>query len=282
MNGQDNSAQREAWNGIMGDSWSTFQDALDEMMQPVSAKLFAAADIKSGERVLDVGCGCGPTTIAIAKLVAPKGHVTGVDISGLLLQSARERSAKLGLPLDFIEADASGHRFTATYDKIFSRFGVMFFADPASAFKNLRTALRPGGKITFACWRKIEENPFMFELSAEVSKFVPMPPPPASSGYMPGPASFGDKAFTQSMLESAGFRNVAIDAANLPLAMPGKTLEDRIAFYNRIGPSAGLAREATEAQRQQVADITRRWVKARIDAGRTTQDGAIWLVRATN
>ncbi|MFZ1991466.1 MAG: methyltransferase domain-containing protein [Alphaproteobacteria bacterium] len=282
MNGQDNSAQRDAWNGIMGDSWSRFQDALDEMMQPVSAKLLAAADIKSGERVLDIGCGCGPTTIAIGKLIAPKGHATGLDISGLLLQSARERSAKLGLPIDFIEADASTYSFTATYDRIFSRFGVMFFADPTSAFKNLRTALKPGGKMNFACWRRLEENPFMSELSAEVSKFVPMPLPPPSSGYVPGPASFGDKAFTQSMLESAGFKNLAIEPVNLPLAMPGKTLEDRIAFYGRIGPCAAFMREASEEQRRQVEDITRRWVKSRMDAGRVTQDGAIWLVRATN
>src|SRR5262249_44685592 len=116
MTQQDNSQQREAWNGIMGTSWSRLQDELDTMMSPISAPTLRAANLRPGDRVLDVGCGCGPTTIAIGKVVAPNGHATGLDISGLLLQSARERSSKLGLPIDFIEADASAHKFTPTYD----------------------------------------------------------------------------------------------------------------------------------------------------------------------
>lgn len=282
MSGQDNEQQREHWNGVMGESWSSFQDALDEMMQPVSVKLLGAANIKSGERVLDIGCGCGPTTIAISKLVAPKGHVTGIDISNVLLESARARSAKLGLPIDFVEADASIHRFTETYDKAFSRFGVMFFANPTDAFKNIRTALRPGGEVNFACWRAMNENPFMSELAMEAAKVVPMPPPPQTSGYAPGPASFADKAFTKSMLESAGYKNISIEPVNLPLAMPGRTLEDRAAFYARIGPCARLMREVTDEQRKALEALTRNWIKTRMDAGRNTQDGAIWLVRATN
>ncbi len=282
MSGQDNSGQRECWNGVTGNSWSSFQDALDEMMQPITAKLLEAASIKSGERVLDVGCGCGPTTIAIAKAVAPSGHATGIDISALLLKSARERSAELGLPIDFVEADASTHRFTVSYDKLFSRFGVMFFADPTDAFKNLRSALKPGGELIFACWRTMPENRWMSELAAEASKVIPMPPPPETSGYTPGPASFADKAFTASMLEGAGFKNIAITAVNMPLGMPGKTLEERTAFYTRIGPCAGIMREASEAQRTMLEALTRDWVKKRMDAGQATQDSAIWLVQATN
>lgn len=282
MSGQDNTGQRECWNGAMGNSWSSFQDALDEMMQPVSARLFDAAKINSGDRVLDIGCGCGPTTIAIARLAAPNGHATGIDISRLLLESARERSVKLGLPIDFVEADAATYRFTASYDKLFSRFGVMFFADPADAFRNLRTALKPGGEMLFACWRAMSENLWMGELASEAAKVVPMPPPPPSVGYAPGPAAFADKAFTKSMLERAGFKNVAIDPVDLPLNMPGKTLEERTAFYARVGPCAGAMREATEAQRKELETLTRSWVKKAMDAGRSTQASAIWLVRATN
>ena len=279
MSNQDNSQQSEAWNGVMGNSWASFQDALDEMMSPVTAKLIEVAKIKPGERVLDIGCGCGPTTIAIARLVGPKGHVTGVDISGLLLKSARERSSKLGLSIDFIEADASTHRFTSTYDRLFSRFGVMFFADPSEAFKNLRAALKPGGQMIFACWRAMNENPFMSELATEAAKIVPMPAPPPMSGYVPGPAGFADRVFTQSMLEGAGFKDISINPINLALAMPGKTLEERIGFYTRIGPCASLMRDASEAQRTALEGLTRDWVKERMSAGRNTQEGAIWLVQ---
>ena len=280
MTQQDNSQQREAWNGVMGSSWSRLQDALDAMMSPVSARLIEAARIKSGENILDIGCGCGPTTIAIGKLVAPNGHVTGVDISGVLLQSARERSAKLGLPIDFAEADASTHKFTRTYDKIVSRFGVMFFADPAAAFANLRSALKPKGEMTFACWRSFEENPFMNELTKEASKVVAIPPRP--TGYAPGPMGLGDKAFTTAMLETAGFKNMRMEPFNEALPMPGHTFEERVDFYSTFGPCAALAREASDKDRKALEDVTRRWVKGRMDAGRATQDGACWLVRATN
>ena len=120
----------------------------------------------------------------------------------------------------------------------------------------------------------------MNELTAEASKIMTVPPRP--TGYMPGPAGFGDKTFTKSMLETAGFKNITIEGFDMALRMPGETLEDRIAFYTRIGPCAGLMREASEAQRKALEDMTRRWVKARVDAGRATQDSALWLVRATN
>ena len=276
---QDNSEQRDAWNGITGDSWSRYQDALDRMMTPVTAKLFAAAGIKTEDRVLDVGCGCGPTTIAYARLVGPNGHVTGIDISRVLLQSARERSASLGLPLTFVEADASVHSFTERFDKIVSRFGVMFFAEPVAAFANLRSALTPRGEMVFVCWRKFEENPWMGEVMAEAAKIVPVPPRPTH--YVPGPFSFGDRNFLQSVLDKSGFKRMSIEGFEPALTMPGETLEERCAFYMRIGPMAGLIREATEEQRIRLQATLKSWVEKRIASGPATQGSACWLVRAS-
>ncbi len=160
--GHDQNADQIAyWNGAAGQRWADRQAAQDVLLQPVFDVLIDRARPASGERVLDIGCGSGVTTVAFAQRVGPSGCVLGVDVSAPMLDRARQRAPK-GMPLDFELADATVHPFKPEdFDLLVSRFGVMFFADPALSFANMRKALRRSGRMAFACWRELRENGWM-------------------------------------------------------------------------------------------------------------------------
>src|SRR4051794_32099894 len=155
-----NKEQIEFWNSLAGERWTAHQEALDRALDPFGVAVLSRAQIKKGERVVDIGCGCGATTLACADAVGDTGQVTGVDVSAPMLARAKQRAADRK-NVSFIQADASAHRFDSPADTIVSRFGVMFFDDPTQAFENLKRALRTGGTIVFACWRAASENPWI-------------------------------------------------------------------------------------------------------------------------
>ncbi len=150
-----NSDQIEFWNGLAGERWVRHQNELDAMIGGIGDDVLARAQISEGERVLDVGCGCGHTTLEIARQVGKSGSVTGIDISAMMLDHARTRADAAGVEnVEFLNADAATQQFPETgFELLFSRFGVMFFSDPVAAFKNLASAIKPGGRLAFACWR---------------------------------------------------------------------------------------------------------------------------------
>src|SRR5881628_2723223 len=150
------------------------------------------ARIGAGERVIDIGCGCGDTTIALARRVGPAGLVLGIDVSAPMLARAADAAREAGVAhVRFEHADAQTHRFPAqAFDVLYSRFGVMFFSDPAAAFGNLRTALRPGGRLGFVCWQAVPENPWIAVPLEAAAQHMALPPPPAPGA--PGPFSFAD------------------------------------------------------------------------------------------
>ena len=152
------------------------------MLRPVSDRLIAAAKPKPGERVIDVGCGCGATTIEFAERVGPAGAVLGLDVSAPMLARARERAPQ-DLPITLALADATVHDVTShAADLVVSRFGVMFFADPAKSFANLRTGLKPGGRLVFACWREPKQNPWLHPAAARSRQARPSPARDRSRG----------------------------------------------------------------------------------------------------
>lgn len=156
-----NADQAAYWNGLAGRVWTERQETQEAVLTPASAVLFDRARVGRGMRVIDIGCGCGGTTIELAKRVGPAGHVLGVDISAPMLARARERTGSGSAP-EFVLADATVHPFEPEgADLLFSRFGVMFFADPAVSFANMRKALRPGGRLALACWQEPRKNPWM-------------------------------------------------------------------------------------------------------------------------
>ncbi|MFI5298725.1 MAG: class I SAM-dependent methyltransferase, partial [Polyangiales bacterium] len=147
------------WNGRAADRWTRDQARLDLSLRPFGDAAMRAAAVKPGERVVDVGCGCGDTTIALAAQVGSSGHVLGVDVSAPMLARAGERSAHLA-NVTYVEQDATLLDATTRANALFSRFGVMFFATPERTFKALAGALAPGGRIAFVCWRAFADNPW--------------------------------------------------------------------------------------------------------------------------
>jgi SAM-dependent methyltransferase len=200
--------QAAFWNGPAADRWVNEQTEMDAILRPYGAAALEAAKTAPGEAVLDVGCGCGDTTLALAERVGPSGRVLGLDVSAPMLARARERSAGLA-NVTCLEGDAARAPFDrATFDVLFSRFGVMFFADPAAAFAHLHSALRPGGRLAFVCWRTLRENPWA-TVPSEAAATVLGPPEPTPPGA-PGPFAFGDASRVSTILEGAGFREVAL------------------------------------------------------------------------
>jgi SAM-dependent methyltransferase len=215
MTGQDvpvaNEAMRRYWDEFAGPRWVGRQEAQEMRNVEMLEQLLAAAAPKPGERVLDIGCGTGVTTVPYAQAVGPSGHVTGADISRPMLDAARRRVDEAGLSnVELILADAQVHAFTPeSYDLLTSRLGVMFFADPVAAFRNLIRALRQGGRLVMAVWATIDENihwKIPFEIAVRhIGPPAPQPP------HAPGPHVFGDRDYLRGILDAAGFGAIAIE-----------------------------------------------------------------------
>ena len=276
---QGNADQIAYWNGPGGQRWSDRQAAQDVLLGPVSSILIARIGARSGDRILDVGCGCGNLSIALAGQVAPTGSVLGIDISAPMLARARE-IAPSGLPVQFVLADATVHAFEpGSFDLLVSRFGMMFFADPAESFANLRRALKPAGRLVFACWREPRDNPWMMAPLQGVYRHVPKLPPQEPDD--PGPFAFASEARVTRILTEAGFKDVALEPCALSLDIAtGKGLEAAVQSALEIGPASraleGHPPEVREAARQSVREIL-----APYQRGETVAlPGAIWLVTA--
>src|SRR5215831_9712607 len=210
-----NADQIAYWNGSNGQRWTDRQAEQDILLAPVSRALIDRAAARPGDRIIDVGCGCGSTSITFAERVAPNGFVLGVDISGPMLSRARQLARK-GLPVDFVQADATVYPFDPeSFDLVVSRFGVMFFAEPAISFTNLRRALRPSGRLAFACWREPSENPWMMAPLQAVYQHVPKLPTVGPED--PGPFAFASKERVRHILGAAGYKDIAMERIALSL-----------------------------------------------------------------
>ena len=276
---EQNADQIEYWNGAGGQRWAARQPVHDILLQPIADLLIDRAGIRPGERVLDVGCGSGSTTFAFARTVGPSGHVMGIDISAPMLARAREVTP-VGAPVEFVLADATIHSFAPeNFDLLASRFGVMFFADPALSFANLRRAMRRSGRLAFACWREPRQNPFFMLPLQAVYQHVPKMPQVGPED--PGPFSFASEARVRRILSSAGFSGVAMEPCDLALDVAvGGGLDAAVRSALEIGPSArALADQPPEvvaAAAQSVREALTPFVK-----GETVPlDGAIWIVTA--
>ncbi len=240
----DNRDEIAEWNGVIGQRWATGQQQVDGIVRPFGNAALALADAQPGERVLDVGCGGGDTALALAQRVGRGGQVLGVDVSQPLLAVARARAAAEALPqLAFDEADASAAALPTGLDLLFSRFGVMFFAQPEAAFAHLRRHLRPGGRCVFVCWRAPRDNPWaMAPLSAARQALGIVNPPPADP-LAPGPFAFADGDRLQRILAGAGFDHIDVQRLDLPVRL-GASAREAAAHTLHIGPASRLLREA--------------------------------------
>ena len=273
------------WNGDSGDRWVENQVRLDRMLAPYGDALRKAAQARPGERVLDVGCGAGATTLDLAPLVAPDGRVTGVDISAALIRRAREIAGEQGPPVKFLLADAAAGRFDPIHDLIVSRFGVMFFDEPVAAFRNLRTALKPDGRLAFVCWRGAGENDWTRLPMTAIRDIVP-PPPPADP-EAPGPFSFGDPARVERILTEAGFTEVRIVAVDHPVLFgvgdtPDAAVEDAVANAVKVGPLERALKTQPDGVRTRALAAVRDAYQTRLTPSGVLIDAAGWMVTAKN
>jgi SAM-dependent methyltransferase len=274
-----NADQIAYWNGPAGQRWTDRQALQDVLLAPVSEILIDRAGVRAGERIIDVGCGCGAIAIALAQRTGPAGHVLGIDISAPMLAQARQLTPA-GIPVEFVLADATVYPFVpAGFDLLVSRLGVMFFAEPVLSFANMRRALRPSGRLVFACWREPRENPWMMAPLQAVYKHAPKLPPQGPED--PGPFAFASEARVRRILGEAGFRDIAMEACALWLDVAiGRGLDAAVQGVLEIGP----AHRALEGQPPDVvaaATNSVREVLAPLLKGNTVPlAGSIWIVTA--
>ena len=276
-----NADQIAYWNGPVGERWRSRQQDQDALLAPVAQLLLDRAAPSAGEIVLDIGCGCGFTTIEIARRVAPGGRALGVDISAPMLARARERVPH-GLPVEFIEADATAYGFEpGAADLLHSRFGVMFFAQPGRSFANMRRGLRRGARLAFACWRDARVNPWLMLPLEEATRHVPRPP--AASPEEPGPFAFADEHRVRAILEEAGFSEISLEAAELSLDVGiGRGLDAAVQTVTGMGPTS----RALEGQPPELRAAALESIRAALGryqiADTVSLPGAIWIVTASN
>lgn len=271
-----NQDQIDYWNGPAGQRWAEGQETLDRNLLAITAALMPFVAVKPGEHVLDVGCGCGTTTLAYADAAGRNGHVVGLDISAPMLAQARSRAG--AKPVEFIQADASVHPFKPEFDVVASRFGVMFFADPAAAFANIRKGLKPSGRLGFVCWRAMRENVWATVPIGAARDLLPAQEPPDPNA--PGPFAFADPVRLQSILESAGFKDVRIEKLDSTSYM-SQTARDAAQFSLSIGPLARAIVQCDDATKAKVVERVAIAMKQFETPDGVQTPAACWLVGAS-
>ena len=278
-----NAEQSRHWNEVAGQAWVAQTERISAQIRPFGLHALARADLARGQRVLDVGCGGGETTIAISRIVSPTGAALGIDISRTLLDHARETAVRVGaVNVAFELADAQTAALPeGAFDRLFSRFGVMFFQDPVAAFTNLRRALRPNARLSFVCWRGMEDNLWMTVPLAALKKHVDVQRP---SPNAPGPMAFADGDRTRDILERAGFAAVGLEVVNETINVGGglTKLDEIVAFMTEIGPAASALRQADPAVRPAALASMREAVLPYHGSEGVRMPASCWVVTAVN
>lgn len=268
--------QAALWNGRAGGAWVAAQAPLDTMFQPFEQRLVAAARAASASAVLDVGCGSGATTLALAKALGDDGKCLGIDVSAPLLELARERAARSGSTARFVCADAQRFAFEpATFDLVVSRFGVMFFDDSVAAFVNLRGAVRAGGQLCCFAWRSPAENPFMTTAERAAAPLLPAAPRRQFGG--PGQFALADAGHVADILQQAGWADVQCEPVDVTCVFAAA---DLATYVTRLGPLGQVLATADEALRTQVVEVVLRAFEPYVQGDQVRFTAACWCIRA--
>ena len=272
----DNAEQADLWNGRLGKAWVNVEDYIDGMMAPLSTVALEAVNAKPSDRIIDIGCGCGTTSFSLG---ATGAAVWGVDISTAMIDRANEKDNAAG-NVAFSVGDAASQQYTADHTVVFSRFGVMFFADSVKAFANIRSALVPGGRLVFLCWQPPAANPWLSIAGAALQPFQPADAPPPDP-EAPGPFRFGVPEDTRKVLSSAGFTNIAMQPVVKDLHL-GDTIDEVMRFQSNVGPLSSLLETLDESRHAQATAAVRDAFAAKADSKGINLEAATWLVTATN
>lgn len=272
--------QAAYWNGPGGQGWLASYRRIERSLAGFTQALFAAANVRPGEHVIDIGCGTGATTAELAQAVGPGGHVLGVDISEVLVGAARAHRVDNAT---FVVGDAVTHPFRpASYDLVFSRFGVMFFGEPVVAFRNFLQALKPAGhspgRLVFVCWRTPQENPWGLVPLRAAQPFLPPLPRPGPED--PGQFAFGDRARIERILKDSGFGRFGIEPLDRPVFL-GSSIADIVESAGRFGPLARAFADAEPAAIAQAKAAIAAALEPHLRPEGVILPGACWLVHAS-
>ena len=278
---ETNKKQREFWSGKGGDIWVEKQNAMDVMLEPLGVAALSKLPDDLGDHILDIGCGCGSTTLSIAEQLSENSKITGVDISEPMLDQARKLATERNLlNADFQVMDIQTElKEENIYSAAFSRFGVMFFEAPVPAFKNIYRSLQQEAKFSFVCWQSPQLNPWQ-SLSIQVIKeFVDLPSPPKRS---PGPFAFAEVNYLESIMSDSGFADISIESHKQEVTMfTGKSLEDASNDYLSINPVVTeMLKEAPESTKKDISSSLQELFKTYSDGDGLHFPSATWLVSA--
>ena len=272
MSDTANLEQRELWNGSLGERYVGVAQYIDTIVEPLSYNAVRVVSARPGDHILDIGCGCGSTSIAFALAGA---KVRGLDISETMIACAKEDSKAIS-NISFDVADASIENYERIYNHVFSRFGVMFFADPVSSFSNMRSALIDGGKITFLCWQNLSENEWINASVEALAPFQPQPhcPPDPKT---PGGFAFADKSYVEEILVASNFTNISIKSLTPEINM-GRSMKEIMSFHSGVGPLSGLAESLDEETLEEATNAVAKALLDRMDESGLRLKAAAWLV----
>jgi SAM-dependent methyltransferase len=271
-----NEEQVTHWNSLAGHAWVDAQAVLDQMLAPLQDLLVAAVRAASVRSVLDVGCGTGSTTVAVAQTLGTTGRCVGVDISEPMLAAAAARAEREHAQATFIRADAQTHPFEpASFDMIVSRFGVMFFDDFVQAFANLRRAARSNAGLCVVTWRSAAENPFMTTAERAAAPLLPSVPPRRQDG--PGQFALADLSRVRRILEDSGWVGIDIQPIDVACTLPENAL---VRYVTRLGPLGQVFHEADETVRGRIVATVRAAFDPYVHGTEVRFNAACWMVVA--
>ena len=273
------------WNEVLGPKFNRFRHILVGGLTHHSEAVFPRLPVKPGDDVIDVGCGWGDTAMKLARMVGPKGSVTGIDCCDMFLDIAREELAETGLEnVTFVRGDAEVALPEDAFDFAFARFGTMFFANPVAGLRNMRRSLRPEGRMVHIVWRDPKDNPWLSMAKEVVLRFLP-PPGEGARTCGPGPFSMADEATVRKMMEIAGYTDITFERIDAPVLI-GRNVKDAIDFQLAIGPAGEVFREAGDEAERKRPQIEAALAEA-IDRQKREADGIVmesssWMISARN
>ena len=275
---QANAEQIALWNGAAGQGWVDAQESLDRVLEPFQHRIVEAVAARRPQSVLDVGCGTGTTTLAVARLLAKRGSAVGVDISEPMIALARARAEREKAPPRFICADAQTHAFEpASFDMIVSRFGTMFFDDSVRAFENLRRAAAKGAGLAVIVWRSAAENPFMTTAERAAAPFLP--DMPARRPDEPGQFAFADRGRVYAILEKSGWSDIDIRPLDVECTLP---LAELTTYLSKVGPASRAIQGLDERFHARVIETVRAAFDPFVHGTEVRFVAACWTVSARN
>lgn len=275
-----NNDQADFWSQL-APTWVELEDRLESVSGLPGLMAIDRLNLTGGQRVIDLGCGTGQTTVELATRVAPDGEVLGVDIADEMLARGRDRAASLGVRnVHFLRADAQVHDFgQGRFDAAYSRFGVMFFADPVAAFANVHKALPPGGLLSFVSWQGVFDNEWMLIPGAAVASVTGSPPPIPEPGE-PGPFSMADPERIRTVLSGGGFHHIEVTPHNDVIVMPREQIPDIARTSIRIGAAREALKDADDETRARAVAAVEEALTSRLQDGEARASRGFFLVMA--